>query len=149
MILPPIASLLPHAGNVILLDRVDAYDADGLRASATVRLNVFSEADGSLAPWMGVEIMAQAVAAWAGCRAHEAGEAARIGFLIGTRRYECAVARFAPGMTLQLLAIRSLEDASGMALFECSIESQGRRLASARLNVYSPSDAAAFLQEKQ
>jgi predicted hotdog family 3-hydroxylacyl-ACP dehydratase len=146
--LPPIAQLLPHAGNVILLDSVKAFDADSLSAGATIRPNVFSDDRGGLAAWMGLEIMAQAVAAWAGCHAYQAGEPSKIGVLVGTRRYTCTVAHFAPGMLLEVRVARSLYDASGMAVFECVIDSNGRELASARLNVYSPPDAAAYLQEE-
>jgi predicted hotdog family 3-hydroxylacyl-ACP dehydratase len=49
---------------------------------------------------------------------------------------------------LEVRVTRSLYDATGMAVFECVIDSAGRQLASARLNVYSPPDAAAYLQEK-
>jgi predicted hotdog family 3-hydroxylacyl-ACP dehydratase len=147
MNIPPMAQLLPHAGNVILLDSVAAYDIDSLHASATVRPNVFTDANGDLAAWMGLEIMAQAIAAWAGCHAHEAGEPRKIGVLVGTRRYSCTVDRFAAGTTLQVEVVRTLYDATGMAMFECIIEHAGETVASARLNVYSPPDTANYMRE--
>jgi predicted hotdog family 3-hydroxylacyl-ACP dehydratase len=147
MKLPDIAALVPHAGDAVLLDRVIDYDEESLRAVAIVRPNVFSQPDGSLAAWMGLEILAQAVAAWAGCQAWAEGAAPRLGFLLGTRRYTCHVPRFPAGAELHLEVVRSLYDAGGMAVFECTLDHAGARWASARLNVYSPPDAASFMQE--
>jgi predicted hotdog family 3-hydroxylacyl-ACP dehydratase len=147
MKLPAVTALLPHAGDTVLLDHVLDYDAESLRAVAVVRPNVFSQPDGSLAAWMGLEFMAQAVAAWAGCQARAAGAAPRLGFLLGTRRYDCTVPHFPAGAELHLEVVRSLYDAGGMAVFECTLDHAGARWASARLNVYSPPDAASFLQE--
>ena len=64
----PVAELLPHAGDMILLDAVESFDADSitthLRVKSTGLLNL---SDGSLPAWAGIEIMAQTVAAFAGC----------------------------------------------------------------------------------
>ncbi|WP_144635350.1 hotdog family protein [Bordetella genomosp. 13] len=140
--------LLPHAGNAILLDTVRHCDDDALVADAVVAPGgLYSQPDGSLPPWAGLELMAQAVAAWAGWRARQDGQPVQLGFLLGTRRYECHVPRFAAGSALAVTATRSLEDAIGMGVFECSIHQGGQLLALARLNVYRPPDAAAFMQE--
>ncbi|WP_312254217.1 hypothetical protein [Stutzerimonas nitrititolerans] len=48
----PIASLLPHAGDMILIDDVLAHDADGLTARAVVRPGPYSLPDGALPPWL-------------------------------------------------------------------------------------------------
>ena len=65
MKLPPVARLLPHEGDAALLDEVAALREDGLSAWFTVRPGtVFSEPDGSLAPWAVPEVMAQVVSAY-------------------------------------------------------------------------------------
>ncbi|CAP44788.1 ApeP family dehydratase [Bordetella petrii] len=144
----PVHELIPHAGEAILLDEVLNFDADTLRARATVRTDgPFHQADQSLPNWVGLEYMAQAVAAWAGCHARAAGEPVALGFLLGTRRYECQLPAFPAGMELIVDVTRSLHDATGMGIFECSLSSSDRVLAAARLNVYRPPDAGAFLLE--
>ena len=66
----PIAELLPHAGDMILLDAVERFDEDSVETHLQVRADgLLSAADGSLPAWVGVEIMAQSVAAFAGCHA--------------------------------------------------------------------------------
>ena len=144
----PIASLLPHAGNMILIDEVSRYDTDSLTAHAVIRPGPYSLPDGSLPPWLGMELMAQAVGAWAGCQARQAQDDVKLGFLLGTRRYECHADALPAGAALTINVQRGLIDASGMSVFECELRDEVRLLAQARLNVYQPRDPQAFIQEE-
>jgi predicted hotdog family 3-hydroxylacyl-ACP dehydratase len=142
----PIAELLPHAGEMILLDAVLEHGPEHAVCSRRVpAAGLFHDADGNLPAWMGVELMAQAIAAWAGCQAKAAGEPVRLGFLLGTRHYVCNVVAFAPGSELRIEARRDFHDDSGMGVFACRIEAPGV-LAEARLTVFSPPDASALFQ---
>lgn len=77
----PLAELLPHAGDMILIDQVLAFDEEQIQARLTVRAGgLFNREDGSLPAWVGVELMAQSVAAYAGCRARDAGQPRGPGF---------------------------------------------------------------------
>ncbi|MDE2317684.1 MAG: hypothetical protein KGK06_14855, partial [Xanthomonadaceae bacterium] len=65
----PIAELLPHAGAMILLDAVLEHGPEHALCRRRVPAGgLLHDADGALPAWMGVELMAQAIAAWAGCR---------------------------------------------------------------------------------
>jgi predicted hotdog family 3-hydroxylacyl-ACP dehydratase len=144
----PVAELLPHSGAAVLLDAVLSCDEDTLLARATVRAHHgYGDNDGNLPPWLGMELMAQAVGAWAGCQARRAGVPVQLGFLLGTRRYDCRVAGFSAGMQLTISAERSFQDTAGMGVFLCRIQQGDECLAEARLNVYSPPDAGAFIHE--
>jgi len=143
----PLAELLPHAADMILIDRIDSCDDEQIHTCATVRPGgQFNRADGSLPAWMGLELMAQSVAAFVGYHARSQGRPVEMGFLLGTRRFECNVAQFPAGSELHIHALRSIEDESGMGVFECHLRAQGIH-ASARLNVYRPPQAASYLAE--
>lgn len=143
----PIAELLPHAGDMILLDGVERFDDDSVETVLQVRADgLLSAADGSLPAWVGVEIMAQSVAAFAGCHARQAGQPVELGFLLGTRSYQCNVEAFPAGADLRVRAHRSLQDDNGMGVFECHLEGPGIH-AEARLNVFRPPEVASYLQE--
>jgi predicted hotdog family 3-hydroxylacyl-ACP dehydratase len=92
--------------------------------------------------------MAQSVAAYAGCRARQKGEAVELGFLLGTRKFECNVEHFPAGAELNIHGLRSLEDDNGMGVFECHLTGSGIQ-ASARLNVFRPPQAANYLDESK
>ncbi|MBK4988744.1 MULTISPECIES: hotdog family protein [Pseudomonas] len=143
----PLAELLPHAGDMILIDQIERCDEEQIFTRTTVQPGgLFNRADGSLPAWLGIELMAQSVAAYAGCRARRNGQAVELGFLLGARKYECDVEHFPAGAELHIHAQRSLEDDNGMGVFECHLRGPGIH-ASARLNVYRPPQAASYLAE--
>jgi predicted hotdog family 3-hydroxylacyl-ACP dehydratase len=90
--------------------------------------------------------MAQAIAAYAGCHARLAGQPVELGFLLGTRNYQCNVERFPAGIELHIRVLRSLQDDNGMGVFECHLDGPGIH-AEARLNVFRPPEVASYLQE--
>lgn len=144
----PIAELIPHAGNMILIDEVLRFGDDDVETRLTVRPGgLFNQADGSLPAWVGIELMAQSVAAYAGCQARQAGLPVELGFLLGTRKYECNVECFPLGAELHIQATRTLQDDNGMGVFECRLSGPGIEVF-ARLNVFRPPQVASYLQEE-
>ncbi|MBC9249087.1 3-hydroxylacyl-ACP dehydratase [Pseudomonas alcaligenes] len=144
----PIAELIPHAADMILIDEVVSFGDEDIETRLTVRPGgLFSQADGSLPAWVGVELMAQSIAAYAGCQARQAGLPVELGFLLGTRKFECNVECFPAGSTLHIKALRSLQDDNGMGVFECQLSGPGIE-AFARLNVFRPPEVASYLQEQ-
>lgn len=145
----PLAELIPHAGDMILIDQVLSFDDEQIHTRATVKPGgLFNRPDGSLPAWVGIELMAQSVAAYAGCHARRKGEPVALGFLLGTRNFECNVEHFPAGAELSIHGLRSLEDDNGMGVFECHLRGDGFH-ASARLNVFRPPQAAAYLDESK
>ncbi|MBX8520028.1 hotdog family protein [Pseudomonas cichorii] len=143
----PLAELIPHAADMILIDQVLSFDEEQIQTRVTVRPDgLFSQPDGSLPAWLGVELMAQSVAAYAGCQARLKGEPAQLGFLLGSRKFECNVGHFPAGSELTIHATRSLQDESGMGVFECNLTGPDIQ-AFARLSVYCPPNAAQYLTE--
>ncbi|WP_053116674.1 hotdog family protein [Pseudomonas sp. P1.31] len=143
----PLAELLPHAGDMILIDSIERFDDEQIFTRLTVKSEgLFNLPDGSLPAWVGVELMAQSVAAFAGCHARQKGNPVELGFLLGTRKFECNVEAFPAGTELTIHGLRSLEDDNGMGVFECHIHGDGIH-ASARLNVFRPPEATQYLQQ--
>jgi predicted hotdog family 3-hydroxylacyl-ACP dehydratase len=143
----PIAEVLPHAGDMILLDSIEELEGERIVCLRTVqKAGLFQDTDGNLPAWVGVELMAQSIAAWAGCRARADQQPVELGFLLGTRQYECNVDAFPTGTCLRIEAQRSFHDQHGMGVFSCRIEAPGIH-AEARLNVYRPPDADAFFNQ--
>lgn len=140
----PIADVVPHGGDMRLLDDMLELDDERIVCTAVIRADgLFSDSDGCFPAWAGVELMAQSVAAWAGAHALNEQRPIRLGFLLGTRQYECNVDRFPVGCTLRIEAERAFHDESGMGSFACRIEAPGIE-AQARLSVFSPPDADLF-----
>ncbi|HEY3645799.1 MAG TPA: 3-hydroxylacyl-ACP dehydratase [Gammaproteobacteria bacterium] len=139
---PPIAELLPHAGPAVLLDAVLEQRADSLRARLRITpANPYFEPGRGVPVWVGIELMAQAVAAHAGLIARRSQNPPKKGMLLGTRRYEASVGWFAEGSELDVEARREFgEDESGVAACVCSITSDGKELARATLIIVQVDD---------
>lgn len=145
MDMPDIRSLVPHAGPMVLLDRVIAVDADSLCAEVTILPDsLFCRPEG-VGAWVGIEYMAQAIAAHAGHAARLRGEPVKVGFLLGSRRYECMRPSFRIGSVLRV-SIRCLLFAdNGLGSFECRIDDESGTAATAVVSVFLPANVDEFL----
>jgi len=129
---------VPHRGPLSLLDQVEHCDDHGIEARVRVPAGGVFDGDDGVPAWVGIEYMAQAVAAWSGARARTAGGSPKIGYLLGSRRYEAMVPVFVVGAELRVLAQCELMGENGLGMFDCRIEQGGRVVASGRLSVYEP-----------
>ena len=142
-----IQELVPHSGAMSLLGRLLCADHENLSAEVVIQHDSVFCADGEVGAWVGVEYMAQAVAAHAGFAARQRDEPVRVGFLLGTRRYVCSVPAFAVGSVLHIHVHRALQGENGLGAFDCRIvDSSGAELASATITVFQPPDVETFLQ---
>ncbi len=141
-----IEDVVPHRGAMLFVDRLLHADDDGVSVGATVRLGQLFTTDAGLPAHVGVELMAQAIAAWAGSRARVRGKAVQLGFLLGTRRYESACDFFPIGAQLRIDAHCELFADNGLGMFACRILDGEQVLATANLSVFEPTDAAAYLE---
>ena len=137
--------LVPHRGGMSLLDRIDDYGEDWLRASVEVRAaSPFAAADGVPA-WVGIEYMAQAASAFAGIEQVQRGQRPSIGLLIGARYYRSMIDTFPIGMRLSVLAKIAMRDAEDFAAYDCALEAADQRVAECVLKAYRPRDLAPLL----
>ena len=136
--LVPIVELLPHAPPMVLLDRVLACDGERLVAEVTIRPDSEFCVDGQVGVWVGIEYMAQAVAAWSGWQARLRGEPVKVGFLLGTRRYDGHIAAFAVGDCLQIHVEREFQADNGLARFRAEVRRDEQLYAAASISVYEP-----------
>lgn len=138
---PEIARLIPHRGAMCLLDSVADQGPEWVETRVRVCADGPFGADGTVGAWVGIEYMAQAVAAFSGLRSHAAGDAPGIGLLVGTRAYHAGVGGFPAGAMLCVRAERRYESDDGLASFACSIrDADGALLAEAALTVFQPAD---------
>ncbi|MBB5017432.1 putative hotdog family 3-hydroxylacyl-ACP dehydratase [Chitinivorax tropicus] len=145
---PPIHELVPHGGRMVLLDRVIAADADSLTAEVTIHFDSMFCDGQQMGAWVGIEYMAQAIAAFAGLHARQQGEKIKVGFLLGTRRYSASQPYFAVGDTLRVTVNKELQGDSGLASFDCAIKSDNIDVR-AVLTVFQPADPQMYLEGQE
>lgn len=138
---PDIAELVPHAGPMLLLQRLLESGDDYVVCEVRVRSDGLFDSDGCVPAWLGIEYMAQTIAAFSGVQARKDQEPAKLGFLLGSRRFETNVQDFACGDILRVTARRLVHGSSGMGAFECEVQGECAEQ-SATLSVYQPPDAS-------
>jgi predicted hotdog family 3-hydroxylacyl-ACP dehydratase len=145
-----IDAVLPHSDPMILLDELISYNEDGGQCGVTIspQAPFYNAETQTVASYIGTEYMAQSIAAYAGALALDNGDAVKIGFLIGTRKYQTYVSEFKLGQTLRVSVTKLYQEESGLSVFDCRIEDGSELLAEAKLNVFQPHDPVQFIKEQ-
>ena len=141
-----IADLVPHSGSMSLLTRVTAYGEQWLEAEVEIHSDSMFVEEKGVPAWIGVEYLAQAIAAYAGLQQRQQSKTPKLGFLLGTRRYQCNTDWFAIGQTLSIRVECEMQAENGLHVFTCQLTGE-QATASANLNVYQPDDASEFVEE--
>ncbi len=143
----PIADFLPHRSPMILLDRILAVGDDHLDSEVVIRPDSPFIEGGSVGAWVGVEYMAQTIAAFAGIEAVTRGEAVRVGFLLGAREYRSRLPGFPVGLRLRVRVSEVHREVGGLSVVECKIfrGDTDEVLVEATLTVYEVCDMQSFL----
>lgn len=143
----PMANLIPHKRSMIWLDRIVDCHAESLTAIAKVDANNPLCLDGETLPaWVGIEWMAQAVAAFAGIHRLNEGKPILLGFLVGTRSYRS----FCSAYTLQDLAVVNLTRSymeGDLAAFHCTVRVAEVLKAEATITVFQPEDYESYMRQ--
>jgi predicted hotdog family 3-hydroxylacyl-ACP dehydratase len=136
---PPIEQLVPHARPALLLDRVvEAHDGVVVTETVIRADNPYCR-DGRVGAWIGIELIAQSIAAMAGLDAWRDGRAVKIGFLLGTRRYRSSVPWFALGDRLRVEVVREFQTDDGLGAARGRILADDARvLGEGLLTVFQP-----------
>ncbi|MGR2739521.1 ApeP family dehydratase [Billgrantia sp. Q4P2] len=145
-----IAPYVPHRHGMCLLDSLLEVGDEYLHAEVTPRRDdLFAGSDG-IPGWVGLEWLAQAVAAWAGVQAIEVGGTPQIGFLLGTRRYRCQTPQFAFDQPIRIEVELDFRSDNGLGAFRGRLlDGEGQQLATATLNVFQPESRDALEATQQ
>jgi predicted hotdog family 3-hydroxylacyl-ACP dehydratase len=146
---PDIRTLIPHADPMVLLDRVVSFENENLCAEVTIRPDSLFCGENGVGAWVGIEYMAQAIAAHAGYEQQLHGLPIKIGFLLGSRRYDVNCSSFPIGSVLKVYVHRVLLSENGLGSYECRIEAndEGNDVrASATVTVFQPANIDGFIE---
>jgi predicted hotdog family 3-hydroxylacyl-ACP dehydratase len=133
----PIIDYLPHAGRMVLVDELIERFDDGVACRVRVRPDAtFATEAGSVPAWVGIEYIAQTIAAFGGVAAADSGSQPPAGFLLGTRRLRSAVPFFSSGQSLRVEVHEVFSDGR-LSSFAGTIsdEANAGELVSATVNV--------------
>ena len=127
---------VPHGAPMLLLDAVLEATEERCRTRMTVDGGAWYALPGGAMPaWFGLELMAQTIAAFSGHRRQLLDQPLKLGYLLGTQRYEATVPAFPAGAVLEIEAQLHFWDGTALSAFKCRIQDRGVQLALATLKV--------------
>ena len=133
---PPIVELVPHRPPMLLLDRVLSYDGERVVCETVLGPDSPFAEQGEVPAVVGIEYMAQTIAAGAGLSARDKGDqAGRMGFLLGCRNLSIAVDSFQVGDRLTVEARRTWGE-NQIGSFACKVQRGSEVLVEGALTVY-------------
>ena len=147
LIRQPIETIIPHRGTMLLIDAVSTFSEEALSARATVHADAwYADVDGAMPAWIGIELMAQTIAAHVALLAMRGGGRARPGVLLGSRSYRALQPSFAGGAQLLIHATELLRSEEGHGAYECTIHHGDVCCAEAVIKVFQPRDFQSFIE---
>ena len=146
--LPAVSDLISHRDNMLMLDCICTFNNEFTIAEYTPQRQAwYADAQGNMPAWIGIELMAQTIAAHSGLMKHTEHNQAKQGVLLGTRSYHSIAPYFAANRPLRIKAVMVFRDESGLGAYDCSISNDNNgTLATATLKAFEPSDFHLFLQ---
>ena len=143
----PMDDLVPHREPMSLIERL--LEAGDKVSVGEVRIDAMSRflEDGVVPAYVGIEYMAQTVAAHGGFHTRAAGKPIEPGFLLGAPRFQSHCDAFTIGMVLHV-RVEEVWGESELHRFKCTIHdaATGDLLQDADLNVFRPRNVGAFLK---
>ncbi|MDU0353048.1 3-hydroxylacyl-ACP dehydratase [Paraglaciecola aquimarina] len=119
----PIEQVVPHGHPMILVDELISYTPSSASCSVEIRTdsNFYNSEKKSIPAYVGLEYLAQTIAAYANAlKVDEGGEVA-LGFLVSARNYVSNVAEFSLGTILTTTVTKLFKEDNGLSVFECCI----------------------------
>lgn len=137
-----IEQVVRHRKPMLLIDELINYTDISAQVRVTIseHCEFFNTRLDAVPSYIGIEYMAQCIAAYSGANDLDNDQKPQLGFLLGTRKYKPEVDKFFNGQTLIVLAEEIMSDSNGLSVFLCSItdEATSNQLATAKINVFQP-----------
>ena len=145
-----IEQVLPHEHPMILLDQLTSFSENSASCCCTITEQslFFDTILNGVPSYVGIEYMAQSIAAYANANELSQSRSVEIGFLVSSRKYKCEFSVFKQGLVLTINVEKIYKDESGLSAFDCNIFTDGQQIASARINVFQPENPKQFLAEQ-
>lgn len=131
-----IQELIPHSGAMILVDDIVEKRDDFISVKTLISDDNPFLQDGKFPTFNTLEIMAQSLVVYRGL--NDKSSNARLGFLLGARRFEILKPTLNIGDEL-IIKTQISEDFDGMGVYDSAVYVSNELVASASISVFNPS----------
>ncbi|MFT2091831.1 3-hydroxylacyl-ACP dehydratase [Paraglaciecola sp. 2405UD69-4] len=144
-----IEDVVPHAHPMILIEQLKEFSEDSATCLLEIReqSNFYNPEKKSVPSYVGLEYLAQSIAAYANANKVQEGGEVALGFLVSARNFKAAVSEFTLGMQLETKVTKLFKEENGLSVFDCLIFCDEEQLIEAKINVYEPENPELYLKE--
>ncbi|WP_448549452.1 ApeP family dehydratase [Thalassotalea fusca] len=141
--------LISHREPMVLISGLQAYDSEQAHGWVDISADspFYNQELGGVPSYIGIEYMAQTIAAFAGANALDNNQEVKIGFLLGSRKFQTEQSVFCQGTRLDIFVEQLYQEPSGLSVFDCKITHNNKIIAQAKVNTFQPDDASAIIEE--
>ena len=145
-----IEDVVPHDHPMILIDSIQSYAETTAvcQVKITEDVNFYDSALNGVPAYVGVEYMAQSIAAFANANERDQGKEVALGFLVSSRKYQASEPVFKLGEELTVNVERLYKEDNGLSVFDCQILVDEQVRVDATINVFQPDEPEAFIKEQ-
>jgi len=122
------SSVIPHRGRMLLLNRITGYDLEERSLEAEYHITesclFFDQAAGGVPSWVGLECIAQAIAAFSGFSDREKSKKPRIGFILSISKMDVFIPVLKSGSTV-VIKVKQLDCTDSVYNFDGQIFVEG------------------------
>ncbi|MFL0798861.1 MAG: hypothetical protein K6L80_00310 [Agarilytica sp.] len=139
--------LMKQSGGMLLIDEISQFGETNLEAIVYHHPKCpFSNAQGKIPTWVGLEYMCQTILALEGVQRIEEKRPISIGFFLGTKRYQVAKPYFDVGEKVVIHVDEYMKNEADLGVHSCTIHGvNGEELASAIIKGAMPKDPFAII----
>lgn len=120
--------IIPHKFSMALIREARKIPGGAEAIAYKEDLSLFTDANGGIPSWLGIELMAQTASAYAGFETQSRNESPKLAFLLGARKYQTYIADFAEFDKFVITTIETFRDENNLAIFDCVIHTQNGNL---------------------
>ncbi|EWH10607.1 3-hydroxylacyl-ACP dehydratase [Catenovulum agarivorans DS-2] len=145
-----IEEVVPHDHPMILLDSIESYTDNTAvcQVKITPDVNFYDTQLAGVPAYVGVEYMAQSIAAFANANERDQGKEVALGFLVSSRKYKAIQPSFKLDELLTVQVERLYKEDNGLSVFDCQILVDEQVRVEATINVFQPDEPEAFIKEQ-
>ena len=133
-----IESLIPHSGEMVLVDEIVEINTEQICVKTTIRENNAFLENGVFPVYKALEIMAQSLVVFRGSTDKESCN--KLGFLLGSRRFEILKPSVKIGDTLLVKTKISMQDSNGLGVYDSAVHLGEELIAKATISVLNPNE---------
>ncbi len=134
-----IQNLIPHRYPMILIDKVLSVEEDKIRCEVKIRRDSFLCENNRVPSYLGVEYIAQSIAAFGGAQNYEKTRAPQVGFLLGVRGYKSSRSYFNVGEVLTT-QVRAKFFEGSLGSFSGDIFIDGKHIVRTDMTTFRPDE---------